>query len=73
MKCHVCGNTLRPTTTDLPFKVGARSIVIFKQLPIAQCEGCTEYLIDDAVMARIDELLSKVDTSLELEIIPFAA
>ncbi len=73
MKCQVCGSTLRTTTTDLPFKVSDRTIVIFKHLPIAQCDGCTEYLIADAVLAKVDELLSKVDRSVELEIIPFAA
>ena len=49
MKCRVCGNTLCATTTDLPFKVSDRTIVILKHLPIAQCEGCSEYLIADAV------------------------
>ena len=73
MKCQVCGSTLRATTTDLPFKVSHRTIVILKHLPIAQCEACSEYLIADAVLAKVDELLSKVDTSVELEIIPFAA
>lgn len=73
MKCRVCGSTLEATTTDLPFKVSDRTIVILKDLPVAQCEGCSEYLIADAVFKRVEELLSKVDTSVELEIIPFAA
>jgi hypothetical protein len=30
-------------------------------------------LIADAVFGKVEELLSKVDTSVELEIIPFAA
>ena len=73
MKCGVCGSRLRPTTTDLPFKVTARTIVILKQLPVAQCERCSEYSIEDSVFARVEELLSSADTSSELEIIPFAA
>ena len=73
MKCRVCGGMLHATTTDLPFKVSDRTIVILKDLPVAQCEGCSEYVIADAVFARVEELLSKVDTSVELEIIPFAA
>ena len=73
MKCRMCGSTLRATTTDLPFKVSDRTIVILKDLPIAQCEGCTEYLIADAVFAKVEGLLSNVDPSVELEIIPFAA
>ena len=73
MKCRVCGARLRPTVTDLPFKVSERTIVILKGLPVAQCEGCSEYLIADAVFVTVEALLSKVDSSAELEIIPFAA
>ena len=73
MKCHMCGKALRTATTDLPLKVSERTIVIFKDLPVVQCESCPEYLIDDATMTRVDELLAHVDGSAELEIIPFAA
>ena len=73
MKCRVCGSNLKPITTDLPFKVSERTIVILKQLPVAQCERCSEYSIEDPVFARVEELLSKANTSAELEIIPFAA
>lgn len=73
MKCRVCRSKLQPTTTDLPFKITERTIVILKQLPVAQCERCSEYTIEDSVFARVEELLSNVNTSAELEIIPFAA
>jgi YgiT-type zinc finger domain-containing protein len=73
MKCRVCGSTLQATTTDLPFKVSERTIVILKDLPVAQCEACAEYQIADAVFVKVETLLSKVDRSAELEIIPFAA
>ena len=73
MKCLVCGAMLRSTTTDLPLKVSDRTIVVVKKLPVLQCEGCIEYLIEDPVMAKVDELLSRVDRSIELEIVPFAA
>ena len=73
MKCQVCGNTLRASITDLPFKVSNRTIVILKDLPVEQCEACSEYLIEDAVFAKVEGLLSGVDASVELEIIPFAA
>ena len=73
MKCRVCGSILHATTTDLPFKVSDRTIVILKHLPVAQCDGCSEYLIADAVFARVEELLSRADTSAELEVIQFAA
>ena len=73
MKCRVCGSTLRALITDLPFKVSDRTIVILKDLPVEQCEACSEYLIEDGVFAKVETLLSRVDTSVELEIIPFAA
>lgn len=73
MKCRVCGGSLRPNTTDLPLKVSDRTIVIFKGLPVLQCEACAEYVLDDAVMAKIDERLAQVDAAAELEIIPYAA
>ena len=50
-----------------------RTIVILKDLPVAQCEACSEYLIEDSVFAKVEALLSGVDASVELEIIPFAA
>lgn len=73
MKCTVCGGTMQPTTTNLPFKVAERTIVILKELPVTQCGRCAEYLIEDSVLARVEELLGRVDPSVELEIIPFAA
>ena len=73
MKCLVCGATLRSITTDLPLKVSDRTIVVVKKLPVLQCDGCIEYLVEDRVMAKVDELLSGVDRSIELEIVPFAA
>jgi len=73
MRCRVCGATQLPTTTDLPFKTGDHSIVILKSLPVFQCEQCSEYSIDDPVFQRVEEILARVDSGAELEIIPFAA
>jgi YgiT-type zinc finger domain-containing protein len=73
MKCHVCGGSLRNIVTDLPFKVGETAIVILKGLPLLQCENCREFLIEDAVMARVEAILDKADASVELEIVRFAA
>jgi len=73
MRCRVCGSKLHSTRTDLPFKVTERTIVILKQLPVMQCDRCSEYSIEDAVFARVEDLLRTADTSAELEIIPFAA
>ena len=73
MTCRVCGSKLHATRTDLPFKVTERTIVILKQLPVMQCDRCSEYSIEDSVFARVEDLLRTADKSAELEIIPFAA
>ncbi|MBI2955387.1 MAG: type II toxin-antitoxin system MqsA family antitoxin [Chloroflexi bacterium] len=73
MRCTICGGELKATRTDLPFKVRETSIVVLKNLPVLQCENCSEYLIDDAVLRRVDETLATVDSEAELEIISYAA
>ena len=72
-KCTVCGARMSPTATDLPFKLSEGRIVILKQLPVLQCPSCREYLIEDAVMARIDTLLGRTASTAELEVFRYAA
>jgi YgiT-type zinc finger domain-containing protein len=73
MKCTVCGSELRETHTDLPFKTGETTIVILKDLPVLQCENCTQYLLKDSVLSKVDEMLAHIDSGAELEIIRYAA
>ena len=73
MRCTVCGARMSAVATDLPFKLSEERIVILKQLPVLQCEACREYLIEDAVMARIDMMLARADSTVELEVIRYAA
>jgi YgiT-type zinc finger domain-containing protein len=73
MKCAVCSGELRRATTDLPFKVSDTSIVILKGLPVVQCTRCPEYLMEDEVLRRVDEILAKVDGGTELEVVRYAA
>lgn len=73
MRCHVCGGPLEPAATDMPFKTGAKRIVILKELPVRQCRSCGEYLIEDAIMARVDRMLAESDERAELEIMSYAA
>jgi YgiT-type zinc finger domain-containing protein len=73
MRCSLCGSKLSSLITDLPFKVRETSIVILKGLPVLQCDNCREYLLDDLVMSRVEEILERVDTAAELEIIRYAA
>ena len=73
MRCRVCGGLLEHRVTDLPFKIGDSSIVIFKALPVLQCRQCGETELEQATMLRVDQVLAGVDTSSELEVIRFAA
>ena len=59
--------------SDLPFKTTDNSIVILKSLPVLQCENCTEYLIENAVLSRVDEILAGISDAAELEVIRYAA
>jgi len=73
MKCEVCGAALTAIKTDLPFKVRESGIVVLKGLPVLQCTNCPQYLLEDAVLARVDQILGHVDGGIELEIIRYAA
>jgi YgiT-type zinc finger domain-containing protein len=64
---------MSPITTDLPFKLSEERIVIVKRLPVLQCGTCREYLIEDAVMASIDAMLERTDSTAELEVLQYAA
>ncbi|HEX4498315.1 MAG TPA: type II toxin-antitoxin system MqsA family antitoxin [Thermoanaerobaculia bacterium] len=73
LKCHVCGSEMTRVQTDLPFKVSETTIVIVKALPVLQCEGCGEYLLEDPVLQRVDAILEGADGRAELEILRYAA
>jgi len=73
MKCTTCGATMARVVSDLPFKTTDHTIVILKGLPVLQCGNCTEYLIEDTVMRRVDEILAAVAGAAELEVIRYAA
>ena len=73
MKCHLCGSKLKSLLTNLPFKISDSTIVILKGLPVLQCENCSEYLIEDPVMIRVEDILERVSVDAELEIIRYAA
>ncbi len=73
MKCTVCGAEMRSTMSDLPFKTTEHTIVILKSLPVLQCQNCAHYLIEDAVLGRVDKILATSNGAAELEIILYAA
>lgn len=73
MKCSVCGARMIAALTNLPFKLSEERIVILKQLPVLQCASCREYLIEDTVMARVEMLLVRTDSTAELEVLRYAA
>jgi hypothetical protein len=57
----------------MPFKTGARQIVVVRDIPLRQCRSCSGYVIEDAVMAQIDGMLAKANQQAELEIVRYAA
>jgi YgiT-type zinc finger domain-containing protein len=71
MKCYVCGTALIPEISDLPFKIGKKSILIIKNLPILECPNCKEYLIEDPIMDKVESFIKGVDEKTELEIVAF--
>jgi YgiT-type zinc finger domain-containing protein len=73
VRCHVCGSEMMRVQTDLPFKVSETTIVIVKALPVLQCEGCGEYLLEDPVLQRVDAILEGADGRAELEVFRYAA
>ena len=72
MICQNCGKKLERLKTNLPFKISAGCIVIVKNLPVMQCQNCTEYIIEDAVMEKVDCILNKIDETAELEVLTYA-
>jgi YgiT-type zinc finger domain-containing protein len=73
MRCEVCGAALAAITTDPPFKVREPGIVIVKGVPVLQCVRCPRYLLEDEVLARVDQILRRVDGEIELEVVRYAA
>jgi YgiT-type zinc finger domain-containing protein len=73
MNCRVCGSSMRNVVTDLPFKATDTTIVILKDLPVIQCGGCGEFLIEEPVREQLDAILERSDTCAELEIVRYAA
>ncbi len=73
MKCHVCGSTMKSMITDLPFKLTEVSFVVLKKVPVLQCDGCREYLLDDPVLERVEKSLENADVAAEIEVLRHAA
>jgi len=72
VNCHNCGGRLEKIITNLPFKVRHNSIIIVRKLPVLQCQNCSEYLLEDLVLERVDEILDNVDRAVEIEILSYA-
>ena len=73
MQYTICSATLRPTTSDLPFKVREHTIVILKNLPVLECTNCMQYLIADREFSRVEQMLTQVNGAAELEILRYVA
>jgi YgiT-type zinc finger domain-containing protein len=73
MRCHVCGSEMQAIVTSLPFKLNEMSIVIIKDLPVSQCSGCNEYMMEDHVLKHLEKIFDNVNEQAEIEIIKYAA
>ncbi|MBI2298148.1 MAG: YgiT-type zinc finger protein [Armatimonadetes bacterium] len=73
MRCHVCGGRMEPGEGDMPFRLGPCRIVIVKAMPVLECGGCGECLIDDPTMAHVEDMLGQVDAAAVLEVLRYAA
>jgi len=58
--------------TAVPFKVCDQTIVIIKRVLEQQCASCSEYVLEDIVMAQIDKMLAQANAAAELEAIESA-
>ncbi|MFA4923314.1 MAG: YgiT-type zinc finger protein [Ignavibacteriaceae bacterium] len=73
MRCYNCGENLENIFSDMPFKVSNESVVIIKKLPVLQCPNCQDYFLEDMVMKKVEEKLSEVSFTTELEILKYVA
>jgi len=73
MKCTRCGGLMEARRTDLPFKLGDTTIVVIRAVPVIECQNCTEYLLRDEDMQKVEEILEKRAADAELEVVLFAA
>jgi YgiT-type zinc finger domain-containing protein len=73
MKCNNCGGEFESVITDLPFKTGAHSIIIIKDLPVMQCGNCSEFAIEDKVMEKVDGIIAMTEKNVEVVVLRYAA
>jgi YgiT-type zinc finger domain-containing protein len=64
---------MQQRVSDLPFKLGDRSIVIVRDLPVMQCPTCEEYVLAHGVMQQVERILSSTDERAEIEVVRYAA
>ncbi|CAI8038769.1 Cystathionine gamma-synthase [Geodia barretti] len=46
-----------------------QSELVFENMPVDECANCGQYLIDDPVMERVENIIKDVDAGAELEIV----
>lgn len=73
MICQRCGAELQNRVTDLPFKTGDRNITVIRDLPVMMCPQCAEFVLPDAVLAHVEEMLAVANEAIELEVIRYVA
>jgi len=69
----ICWCDMLAENSDMPFKVTQHKVVILKDLPVLQCHGCGEFLLDDQVMTKVEEMLKTSTPEAELDVLRYAA
>ena len=46
---------------------------MIKSLPVLLCDNCTEYVLEDPVMATVERILDGADDTSELRVVKYAA
>ena len=46
---------------------------MIKNLPVDQCDSCSEYLIEDRIMQSVDTMIRGIEQAAELEVRQYAA
>lgn len=73
MKCHVCGTSMTPVISDLPFRVNWSVMIILRDLPLMQCTECNANAPEETVMKRVHEIVEKLRSPSHLDTVLYGA
>ncbi len=63
MKCEICKGSMVQESTNYKTELNGEEIVI-EDVPVWVCEQCEATLIDDEVIAAVEDMLTSLDSGL---------